>query len=177
MQTVTHVSLSGHSTPFQLDEEGYQSLRSWFARARSRLKRDPDRDEILRDLEQSIGEKFMALLRSSDRVIDAAEVAAVLRQVGTVDLDPGNEPPRHGSPFRPRRLCRILEGKWFSGVCAGLAAYSSIDVDWVRAIFVIATIFTGGVVILIYLALMFVLPVVQTYDEYEATLRASSPAL
>ncbi len=177
MQTVTHVSLSGHSTPFQLDEEGYQSLRSWFARARSRLKRDPDRDEILRDLEQSIGEKFVALLHSSDRVIDAAEVAAVLRQVGTVDLDPGNEPPRHASPFRPRRLCRILEGKWFSGVCVGLAAYSSIDVDWVRAIFVIATIFTGGVVILIYLALMFVLPVVQTHDEYEATLRASSPAL
>ncbi|HEY8230390.1 MAG TPA: PspC domain-containing protein [Rhodanobacteraceae bacterium] len=177
MQIVTHVSLSGHSTPFQLDEEGYQSLRSYFARARSRLKRDPDRDEILHDLEQSIGEKFVALLHSRERIIGAVEVDAVLRQVGTVDLDNGNSAPRPTQPFRPRRLCRILEGKWFSGVCVGLAAYSSIDVNWVRAIFVLATIFTSGVVILVYLALMFALPVVQTHDEYETTLHASSPAL
>lgn len=177
MQIVTHVSLSGHPTSFQLDEKGYQSLRSYFARARSRLKRDPDRDEILCDLEQSIGEKFVALLHSGKRVIGAVEVDAVLRQVGTVDLDNGSHPARDAQPFRPRRLCRILEGKWFSGVCVGLAAYSSIDVNWVRAIFVLATIFTSGFVILIYLALMFVLPVVQTHDEYETTLRVSSPAL
>lgn len=177
MQTVTHVSLSGHPTPFQLDEDGYQSLRSYFDRARSRLKRDPDRDEVLRDLEQSIGEKFVALLQGRDRTITGQEVDSILAQVGKVDLDNGTSPAREPQGFRPRRLCRILEGKWFSGVCVGLAEYSSIDVDWVRTIFVLATVFTGGVVILIYLALMFVLPVVRTHDEYEATLRATSPAM
>ena len=177
MQTVTHVSLSGHSTPFQLEEDGYQSLRSYFERARSRLKRDPDRDEVLRDLEQSIGEKFVALLRGRDRIIAGHEVDSILTQVGTVDLDNGPSQARERLGFRPRRLCRILEGKWFSGVCVGLAEYSSIDVDWVRTIFIIATIFTGGVVILIYLALVFTLPVVQTHDEYVATLRSASPAV
>ncbi|HET9818433.1 MAG TPA: PspC domain-containing protein [Rhodanobacteraceae bacterium] len=177
MQTVTHVSLSGHSTPFQLDEDGYQSLRSYFERARSRLKRDPDRDEVLRDLEQSIGEKFVALLRGRDRIIAGHDVDSVLVQVGKVDLDIGTSPSREAQSFRPRRLCRILEGKWISGVCVGLAVYSSIGVDWVRAIFILATVFTGGVVILIYLGLMFALPVVQTHDEYKATLRSISPAM
>ena len=177
MQTVTHVSLSGHSTPFQLDEDGYQSLRSYFERARSRLKRDPDRDEVLRDVEQSIGEKFVALLAGRDRIIAGHEVESVLAQIGMVDLDNGPGPAREARSFTPRRLCRILEGKWISGVCVGLAVYSSIDVDWVRTIFVLATVFTGGVVILIYLALMLTLPVVQTHEEYEATLRSTSPAM
>lgn len=177
MQTVTHVSLSGHSTPFQLDQDAYQLLWSYFERARSRLKRDPDRDEVLRDVEQSIGEKFVALLAGRDRIITGHEVDSILAQIGMVDLDNGASQVREPRGFRPRRLCRILEGKWFSGVCVGLAEYSSIDVDWVRTIFVLATVFTGGVVILIYLALMFVLPVVQTHDEYEATLRSTSPAV
>ena len=177
MKTVTHVSLSGHSAPFRMDEDGYETLRIYFERARSRLERDPDRDEVLRDLEQSIGEKFMALLHSGDRLITGGEVDSVLAHVGTVDVDnSGKGQTREAQSTRPRRLCRIDHGKWISGVCQGLAVYSSVGVDWVRTIFVFATIFTGGFVILIYLALMFALPVVMTRDDYEAMLRASPGA-
>lgn len=172
MQTVIHASLSGHSTPFQLDEGGYASLRSYFERARSRLQGDPDRDEVLRDLEQSIGDKLATLSQAGKRVIAGSEVDSVLRQVGTVD--PGDDGHAREARAAGRRLCRILQGKWISGVCQGLAAYSSVGVDWVRTIFILATVFTGGVVILIYLALMFALPVVQTRDECEAA-PGSSP--
>jgi phage shock protein C len=177
MQTVIQISLSGHSTPFPLDEDAYRDLQAYLERARARLRRDPDRDEILRDLEQSIGEK-LASLRSADnnRVIGRKELASILDRIGAVETGNGDAGAQPAHQDRPRRLCRIEEGKWFFGVCQGLAAYSSIGVDWVRAIFVIVSVFTGGIPILIYLVLMFALPVVRTYDEYNASLQAQSGA-
>lgn len=166
MQTVIHVGLGSHTTALQLDEKGYGSLRSYFERAHSRLRRNPDRDEILRDLEQSIGDKLAALPRSGERIIAGNEVDAVLGQVGTVDPGSGNGRAGHAPSTRPRRFCRIEQGKWISGVCAGLAIRSGIRVGWVRAIFVLTTIFTSGVVALVYVALVFALPVLQTRDEY-----------
>ena len=166
MQTVIHVGLGRHATTLQLDEEGYGSLRSYFERAQSRLRRTPDRDEILRDLKQSIGEKLAALPDSGGRIIAGSEVDSVLGQVGAVDPGSGNGHARHAPSMRPRRFCRIEQGRWISGVCAGLAIRSGIRVGWVRAIFVLAAIFTSGVVALVYLALVFALPVVQTRDEY-----------
>ena len=175
MQIVIQVSLSGHSKTFLLEEEAYRSLQSYLDRARARLKRDPDPEEVLRDLEQSIGEKLGQSLRSENRVISRKEVDVVLAEVGAVNTGNGDaaEPPLFG---QPRRLCRIEEGKWIFGVCQGLAAYSGISVEWVRAIFVIVSVFSGGIPVLIYLALVFALPVVRTCDEYKASLHTRSSA-
>lgn len=170
MKTVIHVSLSGHPRTFQVEEEAYKALQAYLDRARARLSRDPDHDEVLRDLEQSIGEKLSKSLRGDDRVVSRKEVDVVLEEIGAVDT--GNGDVAETTPFdRPRRFCRIEEDKWLFGVCQGLAAYSDISVDWVRAIFVIGSIFTGGAVILIYLALAFILPQVQSLKEYRASLR------
>jgi len=173
MQKVIPISLSGHSAMFQLDEDAYNALQSYLDRARSRLKSDPDRDEVLRDLEQSIGEKLALVLRAENRIMNRHEVDSVLDQVGAVDA--GNGDAKVESQFdRPRRLCRIEEGQWIAGVCQGLAAYSSVAVEWVRTIFVAATVVTGGVVAVVYLVLMFALPVVRTHDDYIASLRTHS---
>ena len=176
MQTVIQVSLSGHSKMFQLEEEAYRSLQAYLERARSRLRRDPDHEEVLRDLEQSIGEKLGQSLRPENRVISRKEIDVVLDEVGAVNT--GNGDAADATQLgRPRRLCRIEEGKWFFGVCQGLAAYSGIAVEWVRAIFVIVSVFTGGIPVLVYLVLMFALPVVPTYDEYNASLHTHSGAV
>lgn len=178
MQTVIQVSLSGHSNAFQLEEEAYKALRAYFERARARLRRDPDHEEVLRDLEQSIGEKLRHSLRSENRVISRREVEVVLDEVGAVNAGNGDNTPAGAAyPDRARRLCRIEEGKWFFGVCQGLAAYSGIAVEWVRSIFVIVSVFTGGIPVLIYLVLMFALPVVRTCDEYNASLQTPSGAI
>jgi len=176
MKTVIQVSLSGHSKTFQLEDDAYQALQAYLERARSRLKRDPDHEEVLRDLEQSIGEKLAQSLRSENRVVSRKEVEVVLEEVGVVNA--GNGDAADTGPFgRPRRLCRLEEGKWIFGVCQGLAAYSGIAVEWVRAIFVIVSVFSGGIPVLIYLVLMFALPVVHTRDEYNASLQTHSSAV
>ena len=177
MKTVIHVSLSGHSKTFQFEEDAYKALQAYLERARARLKRDPDFEEVLRDLEQSIGEKLGQSLRGENRVISRREVDVVLDEVGAVNTGNGDAAAETAPLGRPRRLCRIEEGKWFFGVCQGLAAYAGIAVEWVRSIFVIVTVFTGGIPILIYLVLMFAIPVVQTHDEYNASLRVHSGTL
>lgn len=174
MQKVIQISLSGHPAMFQLAEDAYAALQSYLDRARSRLKRDPDRDEVLRDLEQSIGEKLAALLHSENRVINRREIDTILEQVGVVNAGSSEGAAAVASP--DRRLYRIQEGQWLFGVCQGLAAYSSIDVAWVRAIFIILSVFTGGLPILLYIVLMFVLPVARTHDEYMAMQTDASAA-
>jgi phage shock protein PspC (stress-responsive transcriptional regulator) len=67
-----------------------------------------------------------------------------------------------------RRLYQIRDGAVISGVCKGLAAYLNIDVSVVRILFVVLAIVTGGVWILVYVVMMFVIPYAQTSEQHAA---------
>ena len=56
----------------------------------------------------------------------------------------------------------------WAGVCSGLGAYFGVDAVWVRVLFVLLTIFTGGVWILIYFAMCFIVPIAETAEERAA---------
>jgi phage shock protein PspC (stress-responsive transcriptional regulator) len=95
--------------------------------------------------------------------VTAAEIDRILEDVGAVDSDAGSEGWADAEAATPkRRLVRIKEGQQIAGVCNGIAAYTEIRVDWVRTVFVLATVFTGGLFLLVYIALAFLLPVVAT---------------
>ena len=66
-----------------------------------------------------------------------------------------------GSRGRRRRLTRVREGQMIAGVCTGMAAFSEIRVDWVRTIFVLAALVTAGFFVVVYIAMAFILPVVE----------------
>lgn len=83
----------------------------------------------------------------------------VLEQVGPVDTGRDPERDREERPPRPRRLARIREGQKLTGVCVGLAAYIELDVAWIRTFFIFATLFTAGLFGLVYVALVFLLPI------------------
>ncbi len=168
MQTVKQISLSGHPVMFRLNEDAYNVLDRYLQRAQLRLKNDPDPADVLRDLEVSIGEKLAARLQSLEQVVNLADVNAVLAEVGPVDTGANDPGPTPVLPRGRRRLYRIQEGQDIFGVCQGLAVYASMDVDWVRTIFILGTLVTGGVLGVVYLAMAFLLPVVPTRAEYLA---------
>lgn len=168
MQKLTQISLSGHSVVFRANDDAYDVLWRYLERARLNLKANPDHEEVLADLEQSIGEKFLALLGSDEQVITIADVNSVLAEIGPVEPDSA-EPILVEEPPRPRRrLYRIKEGQDIFGVCQGLSAYADIPVDWLRLIFLVLATITGGLFILVYLAMAIYLPVVSTREEYVA---------
>lgn len=178
MQKVVSISLSGIA--YQLEEPGYDRLRDYLERAEARLKDSPDRAEVMADLEQAIGEKCARVLGPHKTVVSAAEIDRILEEMGPVESaeEPaGNTAGAHTSaappPHGPRkRLFKIREGAMFGGVCNGLAAYINVDVTWVRIGAVLLTLFTSGVVILIYLALMFIVPYAVTSEERAAAFGA-----
>ena len=90
------VTLNGHAGEYRLDEEAHDRLTRYLDKAARRVSDDSERAEVLGDLERSIGDKLDALLGADERLISAADVDAVLEEIG-------------GGRYRPRaarRGCR-----------------------------------------------------------------------
>ena len=213
MRTVITISLNGNA--YQIDAVGFDALRAYLQMAEQRLVGNPDREEILADLEQAIADKCLRYLGPHKNVVSADEITEVLREMGPVDGGPSESQAQSGaagvgagatnstagqggdtgatsgsgassswagsgtggapgasttdSNTAPlRRLYLIREGAAIAGVCKGLAAYLNIDVSIVRILFIVLTILTSGVWILIYLVMMFVIPYAQTSEQHAA---------
>jgi phage shock protein PspC (stress-responsive transcriptional regulator) len=174
MNAAITVDLGGKR--FTLDEPAYRALRAYLDRASARLGGHPDRDEVLAGLERSIAAKLERRAPAGG-VCDEAVLTAALSEVGRVDgpdlgrPEEGDEPERSAASYdlrwRTRRLYRLRDGK-IAGVCAGLAAFAEIDVGVVRLLFVIAALFSFGLLLAVYIVLMFVLPVAHTDEEIAA---------
>jgi phage shock protein PspC (stress-responsive transcriptional regulator) len=174
MNTTITVELGGKR--FTLDESAYRALRSYLDRASARLGGHPDRADVLAGLERSIAAKLERRAPAGG-VCDEAVLIAALGEVGRVD-GPDLGRPEDGEPepsaaagndtrWRTRRLYRLRDGK-IAGVCAGLAAFAEIDVGIVRLLFIVAALFSFGLLLAVYVVLMFVLPVAHTDEEIAA---------
>jgi phage shock protein PspC (stress-responsive transcriptional regulator) len=193
------ITLNLHGNAYQLEESGYEALRVYLETAARRLDGNPDKDEIIADIEQAIADKFRALLGVHKTVVVTREVEQVIAEMGPVqdpsapdEADasepaasgvPGDTqgkqdpaPDTAGTPGGARRLYKISEGAMLGGVCNGLAAYSHIDVTVVRVIFAVLTVLTYGVGIGLYILLVFLVPPAETPAEKAAAYGAPSTA-
>lgn len=177
MNTVIIVNLNGNA--FHVEEPGYVALKSYLERAQAQLKDNPDKDEITKDLEQAIADKCTQFLAGHKNVVTASEMQEILKQMGPVqgdasaDAQPSDasQPPPNaaaGDASTTKRLYQIRDGAMISGVCKGIAAYFNIDVTIVRLIFVLLAIVTTGAWVLVYIAMMFVIPFANTEEERAA---------
>jgi phage shock protein PspC (stress-responsive transcriptional regulator) len=177
MKTSITVDLDGSSFP--LDESAWHALRSYLDRAAARLGNHPDKVEVLAGLERSIGARLARGAGNRRAPVSGPEMAAALREVGRVDgpqLGPSPDNSWNGDWQRPRRLYRLVEGQQIAGVCTGLAAFADIDVGLVRLIFILLAVFSGGVAVLGYVLMMFLIPVARTPEEVAAARGAVSSA-
>jgi phage shock protein PspC (stress-responsive transcriptional regulator) len=173
MQKVVTVSLNGNA--YQLDEDAYAQLAGYLEQSARALAGNPDLAEIVADLEQAIGEKCARCLNAHKTVVTGPELAQIIAEMGPVDpglaepsAGPGSDPQRDAPAATPRRLYQISEGALVSGVCNGIAAYLNIDVTLVRMVFVALTLLTGGIALLGYVVLMFIIPYASTSEEHAA---------
>jgi phage shock protein PspC (stress-responsive transcriptional regulator) len=179
MQKVIAINLNGNA--YQIDESGYSALVAYLEGAERQLKENPDRAEIVADLEQAIADKCRGFLGPHKTVVSAAEVDQIIKEMGPVDGASGADahaeadganrrtsPGAGAGAGAPRRLYLIHEGAIFAGVCTGLAAYLHIDVTIVRIVFLILALVTKGGFGLAYLVLAFVIPSADTSEERAA---------
>jgi phage shock protein PspC (stress-responsive transcriptional regulator) len=178
MQKVITINLNGQA--YQLDEDAYEALRAYLARAGHELQGNPDRVEIMADIEQAIADKCQAYLRPHKNVVTATEVAQIIADMGPVDgvgeesgstsgaSSAASGAAAGGQGRGPRRLYRVTEGAMVAGVCNGLAAYFRIDVTIVRVAFALMAFVTSGIGIFAYVIMMFVVPEARTPEERAA---------
>lgn len=168
MERVVTINLNGNS--YQLEEPAYDALRAYLGRAEAALGANPDKAEIVRDLEQAIADKSAGYLSPGKTVVSAAEMTRILAEMGPVEGD-GDETPRAEGGAQEgsrKRLYRIKEDAQISGVCTGIAAYFDLDVNIIRLLFIVSALFTSGFVILLYIAMMFLIPSAHTSAEWAA---------
>ena len=191
MNRVITINLNGNA--YQLEENGYEALRAYLDNAARRLEGNPDKDEIIADIEQAIADKFRAILGVNKTVVITKEVTGVIAEMGPVedgtsDAQPADEagakPGSHESaaagktntdsePNPVRRLYRIEEGAMFNGVCTGLAAFWKMDVRLIRWMF-FGFCFFYGTGVLVYLLLSLLIPPANTPAEKSAAGAATS---
>lgn len=183
MRAVISVSLSGRA--YQFEDDAHASLAHYLDGAERSLEDNPDRAEILADLERAIADKCERFLNAHKTVVTLPEIEQVIGEMGPVEdgsetagpeatahaeRNAGQHPgAQSGEPgVAPKRLYLISEGALIGGVCKGIAVYFNIDVALVRVLFVIAAILTGGLVVVAYLAMMFIVPYAHTPEEVAA---------
>lgn len=183
MRKITVVSLGGNA--YQLEDGAHAAIGAYLERAARALALNPDRAEILSDLEQAIADKCDSFLGKHKTVISEGEAAQIVREMGPVqgqaaaaarpDTVGAGEPaddwassgvaPDATMPARRRRLMRLPGEGMMGGVCAGFGAYFDIDVVWVRLVFVLLLIATGGMWFFIWLAMLIVIPAARTPEQ------------
>jgi len=194
MQKVVIVNLNGIA--YHLEESAYAALGEYLKAAEAQLRDNPDRPEIVGDLEQAIAEKFGRFLGSSKNVVTAADMATILEEMGPVhdgasdrsgeadgSAGQSTEGPSasareargtsSGDGTTTKRLYLMLETGVIGGVCSGIAAYTDRDVTLVRVAVTLAALFEIGflhtpLVVIAYIVLMFVIPVADTSEERAA---------
>ena len=100
MEKVVTINLNGN--PYQLDESAYAAVSAYLARTAEALKNNPDRDEIIADIEQAIADKCANFVGAGKTVISNAEMARALGEMGEVEDDT----PRGGGEAASRVRCR-----------------------------------------------------------------------
>jgi phage shock protein PspC (stress-responsive transcriptional regulator) len=169
MERVVTINLNGN--PYQLEEPAYDALRAYLGRAQAALAENPDKTEIVRDLEQAIADKCAAYLSPAKTVVTAGEMARILEEMGPVEGEREENAPRaEAGPHdgARKRLYRIKDGAWIAGICTGLAAYLNVEVTIVRLIAIVLGFLTSGWILLVYLIAMFMIPSAHTSEEWAA---------
>jgi phage shock protein PspC (stress-responsive transcriptional regulator) len=154
MQRIS-VTVTLNRSTLQFDEAAFQRLEQYLADARRTLEGNPDRDEIIADLEQAVADQCARRFAAGASIVTLAELQPALEEIGPVQA-PGTTASSPGSTSRP--LQQVSEGAFISGVCQGFARYFGLDVTLLRIAAVLLLFATGGGMILVYIALMLLMP-------------------
>ncbi|HOC88858.1 MAG TPA: PspC domain-containing protein [bacterium] len=160
MKITVSTNLAGYA--FHMDEDAYQHLRHYLVRLEKEFSSEQGAEEIIADIEARMAELFKMRLDKYKQVISLPDIEAVLAVLGSPEAISGNGNEDYTCHRAvPRHFYRDPDGRVFGGVCAGLAAYFSINPLWIRILFALLAL-AGSFGIWLYLILWLVLPEAAT---------------
>ena len=162
MQKTTSVSIGGRA--FICDQPAYEVIQKYLARCGRKLADNPDKDEIIEDIEHSIAEHLRE--SSKDEVVSEKLAHATIAAIGEVDSEEpeANEEKQDADPWFKikaawKRFGRVEPDKSRAilfGTAAGIGKEFDIDPLWVRLAFIALSLGRGSGVFL-YLIISFLI--------------------
>jgi len=180
MNKTLSIGLAGFS--FTIEEHAYIKLSDYLNALRSSLDAS-EAEEVMHDIEIRMVEIFKDSLGKRE-VINDGDVERVIAQIGTPEKIEEQEEAYYsekntnrqnttGTTYSDKKqLFRDPEKQKIAGVCAGLAAYSGMDITWMRLIWVGAFLFlwvapgSSFLIVLLYFILWAVLPKAETASDF-----------
>ncbi len=151
----------GHRS-FQVEEDAWQELTAYLDSLHSMYKNEPDRHEIIRDIEDRIGEHLWEWRGAQGLVISMADVQRVIGLVGNAqDIDTEAKGSTNAYYAPRKKLYRDPDNRVFGGVCSGLAYYFRADVVLIRVISVVL-LFVAFSSFWVYIILWIITPKAST---------------
>ncbi len=156
MEKAINITINGQV--FYIEENGYEKLSEYLDSVKEHFSSMDE--EIVKDIENRIAEKFTSKISSKKEVITTKDVESVIKSMGSVnDMDDFEEveQPKKKEKKNKKRLMRDPDNAVIAGVSSGIAAYFDIDPILIRLIFAFSLLL-GGTGIVAYIVMWLVMP-------------------
>ncbi|WP_430467798.1 PspC domain-containing protein [Winogradskyella ouciana] len=171
MNKTVNINLAGIF--FHIDEDAYLKLQRYLEAIKRSFTDSQGRSEIISDIEARIAELFSERIENDKQVVGIKLVDEVIAIMGQpedylVDDEIFEDEPRAKQSYdrRPtKKLFRDTDNSYIGGVAAGLGHYFAIDSMWMRLIWLLLAIGSGGTFIFIYLIFWALVPEAKTTAE------------
>lgn len=171
MNKTVNINLAG--VFFHIDEDAYLKLSRYLEAIKRSFTDSQGRSEIISDIEARIAELFSERIQNEKQVVGIKLVDEVITIMGQpedylVDDEIFEDEPQPRQSYSSRttkKLFRDTDNSYIGGVAAGLSHYFGIDAIWMRLLWILLTIGSGGTFILIYLIFWALVPEAVTTAE------------
>ncbi|OYX26199.1 MAG: hypothetical protein B7Z06_06035, partial [Flavobacteriales bacterium 32-35-8] len=171
MNKTVNINLAGIF--FHIDEDAYLKLQRYLESIKRSFTDSQGRSEIISDIEARIAELFTERVKHDKQVIGIKEVDEVIAIMGQpedylVDDDIFEDEPQSTSYKKTapsKKLFRDTDNSYISGVSSGLGHYLGVDAVWMRLLWIVLTIASGGTFIVIYILFWILVPAAVTTAE------------
>jgi phage shock protein PspC (stress-responsive transcriptional regulator) len=171
MNKTVNINLAGIF--FHIDEDAYLKLSRYLEAIKRSFTDSQGRSEIIADIEARIAELFAERIQNEKQVVGIKLVDEVITIMGQpedylVDDEIFEDEPRPKTSYSSRptkKLFRDTDNSYIGGVAAGLSHYFGIESIWMRLIWLLLAIGSGGTFVFIYLIFWALVPEARTTAE------------
>jgi phage shock protein PspC (stress-responsive transcriptional regulator) len=176
MNKTVNINLAGIF--FHIDEDAYLKLQRYLEAIKRSFTDSQGQSEIISDIEARIAELFSERVKNDKQVIGNKEVDDIISIMGQpedylvddeiFEDEPISSQSRKSAPSK--KLFRDTDNSYIGGVASGLGHYLGIDAVWVRLIWLLLAIGSGGTFIFIYILFWVLVPeALTTADKLTMT--------
>ncbi len=169
MNKTVNINLAGIF--FHIDEDAYLKLQRYLEAIKRSFTDSQGQSEIISDIEARISELFTERIKTEKQVIGMKEVDEVITIMGQpedylVDDEIFEDDPKtFKTKSSAKKLFRDSDNSYIGGVSSGLGHYLGIDMVWIRLLWVLLALGSGGTFIFIYILFWVLVPEAVTTSE------------